>query len=193
MATRRRSSCARAIVRALVFPWGAAIDQPPSDDGSERIAATVGYWSDWLASGSIPAGAYRSLLERSALTLKGLVYAPSGAVMAAATTSLPETPGGGRNWDYRYTWIRDGVCTMAALQDLGFREEARAFLSFLADRLDEAPLQVMYGIGGERELPEVDPRPSQRLRGCPAGPDRQRCGPPAPARHVGLAAAAARA
>ena len=74
--------------------------------------------------------------------------------MAAATTSLPETPGGGRNWDYRYTWIRDGVCTMAALQDLGFRDEAHAFLGFIADRLDEAPLQVMYGIGGERELPE---------------------------------------
>ena len=112
------------------------------------------YWNDWLASGAIPAGPYRSLLERSALTLKGLVYAPTGAVMAAGTTSLPETPGGSRNWDYRYTWIRDGVCTMAALQDLGFRDEAHAFLGFIADRLDEAPLQVMYGIGGELELPE---------------------------------------
>ena len=140
--------------RTMVFRWAGAADQFLSDDGMQRIATTVGHWNDWLASGSIPDGPHRWLLERSALTLKGLAYAPTGAVMAAATTSLPETPGGNRNWDYRYTWIRDGVCTMAALQDLGFAEEAHAFLGFIADRLDQAPLQVMYGIGGELELPE---------------------------------------
>jgi alpha,alpha-trehalase len=140
--------------RALIFHWG---DTPGGDHPAEapwRIAATVTHWHDWLGGGDIPDGPARPLLERAALTLKGLVHAPSGAVMAAATTSLPETPGGSRNWDYRYTWIRDGVCTLAALQDLGFRDEAHAFLGFIANRLDEAPLQVMYGIGGERELPE---------------------------------------
>jgi len=138
-------------VRVVTFTWA---DLPVVADGPHRIAATVGYWNDWLAGGGIPDGPYRPLLERSALTLKGLVHAPTGAVMAAATTSLPETPGGTRNWDYRYTWIRDGVCTMAALQDMGFHEEAHAFLGFIADRMAAAPLQVMYGIGGETELPE---------------------------------------
>ncbi|MCY7418903.1 MAG: DUF5911 domain-containing protein, partial [Chloroflexi bacterium] len=96
-----------------VLAWGDAADGQRPEDGAGRIAATVAYWNDWLACGDIPAGPNRSLLERSALTLKGLVHAPTGAVMAAATTSLPETRGGTRNWDYRYTWIRDGVCTMA--------------------------------------------------------------------------------
>ncbi len=137
--------------RALVVGWGGA---PAPASAAQGIAATVRSWNDWLGRGTIPAGSLRPLLERSALTLKGLIHAPTGAPMAAATTSLPETPGGGRNWDYRYTWIRDGVCTLAALQDLGFHEEAHAFLGFIADRMDQAPLQVMYGIGGERELPE---------------------------------------
>ena len=113
--------------------------------------------------------------------------------MAAATTSLPETPGGSRNWDYRYTWIRDGVCTLAALQDLGFRDEAHAFLGFIADRLDEAPLQVMYGIGGELELPESTLDHLDGLRGRPTRAHRQRCRPSAAARHVGLAGASHRA
>ena len=156
---RRRSGSGTEHLRAgqsftRVLPWGDAAERQRPGDGSGRIAATVAYWNDWLARGDIPDGPHRSLLERSALTLKGLVHAPTGAVMAAATTSLPETPGGTRNWDYRYTWIRDGVCTMAALQDLGFREEAHAFLGFIADRMAAAPLQVMYGIGGETELAE---------------------------------------
>jgi len=141
-------------VRTLVLHWGLGTDGDHPAEGPWRIAATEAYWNDWLTGGTIQHGPARPLLERSALTLKGLIHAPTGAVMAAATTSLPETPGGSRNWDYRYTWIRDGVCTLAALQDLGFREEAHAFLGFIADRLDEAPLQVMYGIGGELELPE---------------------------------------
>jgi GH15 family glucan-1,4-alpha-glucosidase len=137
--------------RTVTFHWGR---RPEHTDASRRIASTVAYWNAWLARGAIPVGAHRASLERSALTLKGLIHAPTAAPMAAATTSLPETPGGNRNWDYRYTWIRDGVCTLAALQDLGFHAEAHDFLEFIANRLDAAPFQVMYGIGGEIELPE---------------------------------------
>src|SRR5215469_11193668 len=81
---------------------------------------TVGYWRGWLSSGTFPDHPWRSYIERSALTLKGLSYAPTGAVMAAATTSLPETPGGARNWDYRYTWIRDSSFMLRSLYRLGF-------------------------------------------------------------------------
>jgi GH15 family glucan-1,4-alpha-glucosidase len=137
--------------RTITLSWQ---DEADRTEGPLRIESTVRYWNQWMAGGAIPTGPHRAALERSALTLKGLIHAPTGAPMAAATTSLPETPGGNRNWDYRYTWIRDGVCTLAALQDLGFAAEAHAFLGFIADRLDAAPFQVMYGIGGETELPE---------------------------------------
>jgi GH15 family glucan-1,4-alpha-glucosidase len=119
------------------------------------IDATDRAWSDWLASGEIPNGPWRSLVERSALVLRGLTYAPTGLPVAAATTSLPETPGGERNWDYRYTWLRDGTLTLAALQDLGFAEPARAFIRFLAaQHAAGVPLQLMFRVGGELELPE---------------------------------------
>jgi alpha,alpha-trehalase len=146
-----RVELAAGDARFLLLGWRERDGNP---DAVGSIARTVGHWRDWLHHGRIPDGLTRPLLERSALTLKGLIHAPTGAPMAAATTSLPETPGGSRNWDYRYTWIRDGVCTLAALQDLGFLEESHAFLGFIADRLDLAPLQVMYGVGGETELPE---------------------------------------
>ncbi len=137
--------------RTITCSWQDEAERTPRP---LRIESTVRYWKEWLAGGAIPTAVHRAALERSALTLKGLIHAPTGAPMAAATTSLPETPGGNRNWDYRYTWIRDGVCTLAALQDLGFTAEAHAFLGFIADRLDAGPFQVMYGIGGETELPE---------------------------------------
>ena len=154
LAGTTRETISAGDVRTLVLDWSQGSDRGHPAEGPWRTAATEAYWNDWLTRGEIPHGPTRPLLERSALTLKGLIHVPTGAVMAAATTSLPETPRGGRNWDYRYTWIRDGVCTMAALQDLGFLDEAHAFLGFIADRLDAAPLQVMYGIGGETELPE---------------------------------------
>jgi len=105
--------------------------------------------------GEFPDHPWRIYLQRSALTLKGLTYAPTGALMAAATTSLPETPGGERNWDYRYSWLRDSTFALWGLYTLGFNEEADGFFEFVADRCEnERELQVMYGVGGERDLTE---------------------------------------
>ncbi|MBX3031778.1 MAG: glycoside hydrolase family 15 protein [Chloroflexi bacterium] len=138
---------------AVALCWGDA-HVPSVADAERRIATTVAHQHAWLRAGSVPDPDPTGLLARSALTLQGLIHRPTGAVMAAATTSLPEAPGGNRNWDYRYTWIRDGVCTMTALHALGFRAEAHAFLDFLAGRVEAAPLQIMYGVGGELDLPE---------------------------------------
>jgi GH15 family glucan-1,4-alpha-glucosidase len=111
-------------------------------------------WRLWLNHGAFPDHPWRTDLQRSALTLKGLSYQPTGALVAAATTSLPETPGGERNWDYRYSWIRDSTFALWGLYTLGFEAEADDFFSFVADVTEDADLQVLYGVGGERELPE---------------------------------------
>jgi GH15 family glucan-1,4-alpha-glucosidase len=130
----------------------------------ETLAAfedTVGYWRRWLGQ-STYRGRWREMVQRSALTLKLLTYAPSGAIVAAPTTSLPEQIGGERNWDYRYTWIRDAAFSLYALLRLGFAEEAEAFMSWLTDRTREwkvgpsGPLQIMYGIDGRSELTEEE-------------------------------------
>jgi GH15 family glucan-1,4-alpha-glucosidase len=122
------------------------------------LARTGRFWQEWLKHGTFPDHPWRSHLQRSALTLKGLTYAPSGAMIAAATTSLPETPGGDRNWDYRYSWIRDSTFMLWGLYTLGFDEEANDFFYFVADvvEAEEGQLQVMYGIGGESELQEQE-------------------------------------
>ena len=96
--------------------------------------------------------------------MKGLIYAPTGALLAAATSSLPETPGGERNYDYRYSWLRDATYTLWGLHTLGLDREATDFFYFLCDMAEgEDDLQIMYGIGGERQLTERHPRSSLRL------------------------------
>jgi GH15 family glucan-1,4-alpha-glucosidase len=126
------------------------------DEAYKRLVWTAHHWQHWLDHASFPDHPWREHLQRSALTLKGLSYAPTGALVAAATTSLPETPGGERNWDYRYTWIRDSTFMLWALYSLGFDWEANDFFYFLTDvaEAEAGKLQVMYGVGGEAELPE---------------------------------------
>jgi alpha,alpha-trehalase len=126
------------------------------DEAYSRLVWTAHHWQHWLDHGIFPDHPWRTALQRSALTLKGLSYAPSGALVAAATTSLPETPGGERNWDYRFTWIRDATFALWGLYTLGFDWEANDFFYFIADvaEAEQAELQIMYGIGGEDELVE---------------------------------------
>jgi alpha,alpha-trehalase len=121
----------------------------------ERLDSTEEFWRSWLRDGEFPDHPWRIHLQRSALVLKGLTYAPSGAIIAAPTTSLPETPGGERNWDYRYSWIRDSTFSLWALHTLGFDQEARDFMRFIVSVCRKDPqLQIMYGVGGEKELTE---------------------------------------
>ncbi len=153
----------RAIARTLIkegetrfcaLSWG-GLEPKSSDEAYKRLVWTAHHWQHWLARGRFPDHPWRTYLERSALTLKGLTYAPTGAIIAAATTSLPETPGGSRNWDYRYSWVRDSTFALWGLYTLGFDWEASDFLYFVADVAGgEQDLQVMYGVGGERELAE---------------------------------------
>jgi alpha,alpha-trehalase len=126
------------------------------DDAYHRLVFTADYWHEWLSHGEFPDHPWRTYLQRSALTLKGLTYAPTGAMIAAATTSLPETPGGERNWDYRYAWIRDSTFMLWGLYTLGFDEEANDFFYFIRDVAAKTndELQIMYGIGGEETLTE---------------------------------------
>ena len=129
----------------------------PADAGKAfgMIYETGQAWRRWLERGRFPDHPWRSELQRSALTLKGLMYAPSGGMVAALTTSLPETPGGERNWDYRYTWIRDATFALWGLHALGLDDEARDFMGFVEGACRGAPdMQIMYGIGGEKELTE---------------------------------------
>jgi GH15 family glucan-1,4-alpha-glucosidase len=137
--------------------WGEAEECGPrsAPEALERLALTDDFWRLWLRHGEFPDHPWRIHLQRSALVLKGLTYNPTGAIVAAATTSLPETPGGERNWDYRYTWIRDSTFSLWALHTLGFDQEARDFMQFILTVCRDNPeLQIMYGIGHERELTE---------------------------------------
>jgi GH15 family glucan-1,4-alpha-glucosidase len=137
--------------------WGGGqIDGPRSaPEALERIDSTEEFWREWLRDGNFPDHPWRIHLQRSALVLKGLTYTPTGAIVAAPTTSLPETPGGERNWDYRFSWIRDSTFSLWALHTLGFDQEASDFMRFIVDVCKDHPdLQIMYGIGHEKELEE---------------------------------------
>lgn len=126
-------------------------------EAEAQLAATTTFWRRWLGRARIPDHELRPLIQRSALVIKGLTYMPTGATVAALTTSLPETPGGERNWDYRYTWIRDSTFTLQALHFLNLDWEADEFMQFVADlEPDEnGALQIMYGIDGRRDLTET--------------------------------------
>ena len=125
------------------------------EEAYDRLVWTAHHWQHWLDHGTFPDHPWRTALQRSALTLKGLSYSPTGALVAAATTSLPETPGGERNWDYRFSWIRDSTFMLWGLYTLGFDWEANDFFYFIADIAeDEEDLQIMYAIDGKSEIPE---------------------------------------
>jgi GH15 family glucan-1,4-alpha-glucosidase len=142
-------------VRYVALSWGGKEPPLTYDDAYKRLVWTAHHWQHWLARGHFPDHPWRGYLQRSALTLKGLTYAPTGAIVAAATTSLPEAPGGERNFDYRYTWIRDATFALWGMYSLGFDWEAVDFFSFIADLAErDDDLQIMYGIGGERDLTE---------------------------------------
>jgi alpha,alpha-trehalase len=137
--------------------WAEGLAGPQDVDEAEaRLAATTRFWRSWLSRARIPDHRWRDPIQRSALAIKGLTYMPTGATVAALTTSLPETPGGERNWDYRYTWIRDTTFTLQALHYLNLDWEADEFMQFIADvePTEDGSLQIMYGIDGRRDLTE---------------------------------------
>jgi GH15 family glucan-1,4-alpha-glucosidase len=145
-----RAFCSLSWDQGLVSPGDV-------EDAESRIAATTRFWRAWLSRARIPDHRFRDPVQRSALTIKGLTYMPTGATVAALTTSLPETPGGERNWDYRYTWIRDTTFTLQALHMLNLDWEADEFMQFVADveATEDGSLQIMYGIDGRRDLTET--------------------------------------
>ncbi|HEX9033597.1 MAG TPA: glycoside hydrolase family 15 protein, partial [Streptosporangiaceae bacterium] len=142
--------------RFCALSWGRHVPPESFVEADQRMLWTENHWRHWLARGSLPDHRWRSYLARSALTLKGLAYAPTGAIAAAATTSLPETPGGERNWDYRYSWIRDATFALWGLFTLGFEWEASDYFAFITDLVerDARDMQIVYGIDGSRDLDE---------------------------------------
>ncbi len=153
-------------VRSAPPESGEAPQPTPSDRVADRIADTVDGWRSWEAEHDIYEGPHRDLVRMSSRVLKGLSYRPTGAIVAAPTTSLPETVGGERNWDYRFSWIRDSSLTIEALYIGTCSDEAEEFVSFMTSsaggRAGEGSLQIMYGIGGEHDLSE---RELPHLRG----------------------------
>jgi GH15 family glucan-1,4-alpha-glucosidase len=130
---------------------------PPARDPHTALARTENHWLEWSARSTVE-GKYAGPIRRSLITLKALAYEPTGGIVAAPTTSLPEQLGGTRNWDYRYCWLRDATITLLAMMRGGYFDEARAWRSWLARVMAGAPeqLQIMYGISGERRLPEFE-------------------------------------
>jgi GH15 family glucan-1,4-alpha-glucosidase len=137
--------------------WAEELAAPMDvQDASARLGETTRFWRNWLKGARLPDHRWRGAINRSALTVKGLTYMPTGATVAALTTSLPETPGGARNWDYRFTWLRDSTFTLQALHYLNLDWEAEEFMQFIGDLEpnEDGALQIMYGIDGRRDLTE---------------------------------------
>jgi GH15 family glucan-1,4-alpha-glucosidase len=154
---RARHTLAEGEKCFVALGWASDRRIPRSVDEAEAwMSDTFHFWRSWLDDGNFPDHPWAGYLQRSALALKGLTYAPTGALVAALTTSLPETPGGERNWDYRFTWMRDATFTLYALHALGLGWEADDFMQFIVDleRNKDGSLQIMYAIGGERDLTE---------------------------------------
>ncbi|MFI7289022.1 glycoside hydrolase family 15 protein [Streptomyces anulatus] len=143
---------------AFTISWQPSHHGPPAlPDPEGSLEATELFWREWVDQCTYH-GPYREAVVRSLITLKALTYAPTGGIVAAPTTSLPEEIGGVRNWDYRYTWLRDAAITLSSLLRTGYREEARAWREWLLRAVagDPENLQIMYGIAGERELGEAE-------------------------------------
>jgi GH15 family glucan-1,4-alpha-glucosidase len=143
---------------AFVLTWHPSHEPRPAQiDPYEALRHSVADWRAWAARCRYD-GPYRDAVVRSLITLKALTYKPTGGIVAAATTSLPEEPGGVRNWDYRYCWLRDSTLTLGALLAAGYLEEAEAWRDWLLRAVAGSPadLQIMYGLAGERRLPESE-------------------------------------
>jgi GH15 family glucan-1,4-alpha-glucosidase len=148
----------RTVAAGDAHGFSLTLNRPGPSDLSHSLERTAAHWREWCAGLHLPV-ARAHIVERSALTLKGLQYQPSGAIIAAATTSLPECIGGTRNWDYRYSWLRDATLTLSALGKVGKVDEAQSWLDWLkmislASGVED--LQIMYGVGGEPDLPEAE-------------------------------------
>ncbi len=132
-------------------------EAPPAVHAEHALQETEDYWREW-SNECCTQGPWREAVVRSLITLKGLTYAPTGGIVAAATTSLPEEIGGVRNWDYRYCWLRDATFTLVALMDAGYLDEARAWREWLLRAIAGTPeqMQIMYGVCGERRLTEFE-------------------------------------
>jgi GH15 family glucan-1,4-alpha-glucosidase len=142
----------------FALSWYPSHEKPPEPiDPEEALSETKAYWTDWVSHCTYK-GEWRDLIVRSLITLKALTYAPTGGIVAAPTTSLPEELGGVRNWDYRFCWLRDATFTLYSLMQSGFTEEASAWIEWLLRAIagDPGQLQIMYGLAGERRLTEFE-------------------------------------
>jgi GH15 family glucan-1,4-alpha-glucosidase len=140
----------------FVMSYGPShLEAPRPIDVHKALGETQNFWEKWAAE-CAHHGAYRDVVERSLITLKALTYRPTGGIVAAVTTSLPEQIGGPRNWDYRYCWLRDATFTLLAFMDSGYYQEAKAWQRWLLRAIAGSPdqVQIMYGLAGQRYLPE---------------------------------------